>query len=132
MINQFDDELDLEQEEDKIKLEIARRQQTTEKQIVTRLRKILRKNEDQLLLDDKKFLKARASYLSKGQREEYADIIAADYSGQASQEPTVPAEPKLEDLTRPQLDEKARELGIEKPEELPNKGAVIEAIKHNQ
>ena len=131
-MNDFNDDLDLEQEEDKIKLEIAQRERDTDRRIKSRLNKILRKNENQLLFDDKQFLKARASYLTKGQREEYADIINADYSGQASEEPKVPGEPKLEDLSREELDAKASELGIDKPEELPNKKAVIEAIKNNQ
>jgi len=34
----------------------------------------------------------------------------------------------LSTLTRPQLDARAAELGVENPKKLPNKGAVIEAI----
>lgn len=130
--NQFDDDLDLEEEEDKIKKEISKREKDTDRAIRVRLQKILRKNADQLLLDDKQFLKARASYLTKSEREDYADVINADYSPEGQEAESAPGEPKLEDLTRPELDEKARELGIDKPEELPNKKAVIEAIQHNQ
>lgn len=136
MINQFDDdELDLEEEQDKMKLEIARREKDTMRVVAIRLRKILRKNEDQLTLEDKKFLKARASYLTKGQREEYAHIINADYSGQKSEEAQVPKEPetpKLEKMTRPDLEAMARDLGIGAPEELPNKDALIAEIKKYQ
>lgn len=130
--DQFNEDIDPELEEDKMKLEIDNRAKGVDRLVRQRLNGILRKNEDQLLLDDKKFLKARASYLTKAQREEYADIINADYSEGAELAPQEPAEPKLEDLTRPELDEKARVLGVEKPEELPNKKAVIEAIRHNQ
>lgn len=127
----FNEDTDLEAEEDKIKLEIAKREKDTDREIRTRLQTILRKNEDQLLLEDKKFLKARASYLSKAQREEYANVISASYYNETGV-PQAVVPPALEDLTRPELDDKARALGVEKPEELPNKKAVIEAIKHNQ
>lgn len=129
MINQFDDELDQDVEEDKMKLEIAKREKETHKLIVRRLRKILEKAQTSLTIDDKKFLKARASYLSKSEREEYADVIAADYSDHPPVDETVAlAEPKLEDLSRTALEARAKELGIGEPEAFPNKKALIEEI----
>lgn len=131
----FDDEMDLEEEQDKMKVEIQTRENDTMRKVAKRLKKILRKNEDQLTLDDKKFLKARASYLSKGQREEYAEIIKADYSKQKGDEKPEASEPEekpLEKRTRDELNAMALELGIGAPEELPNKDAVIEEIKKYQ
>ena len=130
MINQFDDELDQDVEEDKIKLEIAKREKETHKLVSRRLRKILEKAMASLTIDDKKFLKARASYLSKAEREEYAEIISADYSDHAPVDETVAlAEPKLEDLSRPALEARAKELGIGESEAFPNKKVLIEEIK---
>ena len=40
-----------------------------------------------------------------------------------------PTETALDRLTRDELDDMAAELDIENPDELPNKGAVIEAIE---
>lgn len=135
MINQFEEDQDLEQEEDKIKLEIAKRERDTDRAVRQRLQKILRKNEDQLLLEDKKFLKARASYLSKGQREEYADIINADYSKDKVEEPQAPQEPeapKLEKMNRTDLEKMASDLGIGAPDQFPNKDALIAEIRKYQ
>lgn len=38
----------------------------------------------------------------------------------------------LEDLTRAELDARAQSLGIEDPERMPNKGAVIAAIREHE
>lgn len=38
----------------------------------------------------------------------------------------------LDNKTRPELDTLARELGVDDPEELPNKDAVIAAINNKQ
>jgi len=128
--NQFDEEFDLEEEQDKMKLKIGQRERDANRAIRIRLHKIMRKEEGQLLLEDKKFLKARASYLTKGQREEYAKIIKANYY--IPEKGAEPVEPQLEDLTRIELDKKALELGIEEPHKLKNIASVVEAIKEAQ
>lgn len=127
-----DDDLDLETEQDKNKLAISKRENDTEKAIARRFRDIFKKDISQLVLDDKKFIKARASYLSKAEREEYADIINADYSGQTTDEPQKPSEPKLETLNREQLEAKATALGIGDPASFPNRKSLIEAIQKYQ
>lgn len=125
MIN-FNEDIDPEQEVDKIKVEIDKREHDTDKKIRKVLDVILRKNLESILPEEKAFLKARQSYLTKAQREEYADIINANYSN------NVPVVPKLEDETRSTLEKKALELGIKDPDKLPNKNAVIEAIRKAQ
>ena len=77
--------------------------------------KILEKRPEALTDPEKGFLRARRSYLNKSQVDEYKDVLEAK---------TVVVEP-----TRKELDSKAIELGIENPEKLPNKQAVIDAIK---
>lgn len=42
------------------------------------------------------------------------------------------SEAQLEKHSRPELDEMARELGVDEPEKLPNKAAVITAIEAKQ
>lgn len=125
MIN-FNEDIDPEQEVDKIKVEIEKRERDTDRKIRKVLDGILRKNLENILPEEKAFLKARQSYLTKGQREEYAEIINGNYSGVA------PVAPKLEDQTRATLEKQALELGIKDPDKLPNKNAVIEAIRKAQ
>lgn len=132
-MNQFENfDLDeLEEEEDKEKLAIATRFKKTEQSIAKRFRSIFRKNLEQLTLEDKKYLKARSFYMTKGQREEYTDVLAADYSS-GKEVQAAPAAPKLETLKREVLEAMASDLGIENPQDLPNRDAIIEAIKKAQ
>lgn len=119
----FPDE-ELIQEDDKMAVEIEKRRIETEKKIYFALKNILRKPIANLTVDDKKFLKARKSYLTKAELQEYDEVLNERVEGSP--------EPKLEDLTRTQLEEKALALGIAEPEKLANKAAIIEAINAAQ
>lgn len=55
--------------------------------------------------EDKAFLRARQSYLSRSQMEEYAEELKA------------PEDNSLVNMTRPQLEQRANELGITTPED---------------
>lgn len=102
--------------------EIDKRRFETDKEINDTLNKIVRKGPKGLTLDDKRFLQARRSYLSRVDFEEFEEVINEKLprpDGQNEAE---------EELTRIELDTKARELGIEDPEKLPNKKAVQDAI----
>jgi len=124
----------IEEEQDKMKVEIDRRAQTTENTVLRILSKIVKKDKRTLTLADKVFLKARASYLTDGQREYYAEIIAADYSGSTDVRtlPNVPTE--LEDLTNEELRDRLKALGMTEDEmkKLTNKAKLIEALKLQQ
>lgn len=120
-------EEELVQDDDKMTLEIEKRRTETEKKIYFALKAILRKNHDSLTLEDKQFLQARKSYLTKAELQEYADVLAENVFGNAGPAPKV--EKKLEDYTRPELEEMARELGVVEPDKLPNKAAVADAIR---
>lgn len=127
----YDDDLEAEQQEDKNAQLIADRLRKTNNDIQKRLRVIVRKGLEELTIDDKKFLKARASLLSRSDREAYADIINSDYSGTKVAEDNTPVEVPLEKLTRTILEAKASELGIENPDDtdvFPNKQSLIDAI----
>ena len=113
----LDGEID---ERDKEALELQKRYKKTESEIYAILNRIVRKDPDQLDIDEKKWLQARASYLTAGQRETFKNVLKEDLSGKV-----VP----LIDLSREKLLEKALELGIEEPEKLPNKKSIVEAIK---
>lgn len=128
----YEDDLDQEQLEDRNAKAIEARRKETDKKINKRLHVITRKNLEQLSTEEKAFLKARASYLSKADREVYADIIAADYSGQKVVNEEVEKEVPLKNLNRTLLEAKAVELGIEDPddeERFPNKQSLIDAIE---
>lgn len=103
--------------------EIDKRRVDTEKEMYDILGEITRKNPKTLTVDDKRFLQARRSYLSRGQQDEYKDIL-----NEKLPRPDQEEEEEVE-LTRSELDEKARQLGIEEPEKLPNKAAVTAAIE---
>ena len=127
----YEDDLDGEQSEDKNAIIIAKRQKETEQKIGKRLRAITRKNPNQLSTDDKQFLKARASYLTKADREAFADVINASYVPEDEVKEEVP----LIKLTRPILEAKAAELGIENPDDAdiyPNKQSLVDAIEAAQ
>lgn len=126
----YDDDLDAEQQEDRNAVAIAKRQKETDQKIQKRLHTITRKNVEQLSADDKAFLKARASYLSRADREVYADIIAADYSGQPveSKEPKLVEKP-LKKMNRSELEVKALELGLDNLEQYQTNQELIDAIQ---
>lgn len=113
-------EEELASDENSMEVAIERRRVETEKAIFYRLKKILAKSPAQLNDDERKFLKARVSYLTKAEKEEWDEVLNET------------TEPQLEELTRKELDAQARELGIDNPEELPNKTEVIEAIRRLQ
>jgi hypothetical protein len=77
----------------------------------------------------------RPRYPVLGQREEYADIINADYSKDKVEEPQAPQEPeapKLEKMNRTDLEKMASDLGIGAPDQFPNKDALIAEIRKYQ
>jgi hypothetical protein len=57
-----------------------------------------------------------------GAEEPAAEPVAKD-EGEA------PEEDNLDDLTRSELDDRANSVGVEDPDKLPNKAAVISAIR---
>lgn len=134
-MNDFDyqNDLDEEQSEDKMVVELRKRTEATETKIQKRLRIITRKSFEQLTIDDKQFLKARASYLSKADRDTYAEIIATEFvvlpDGKVVEATEKPVD--LSKLNRPALEEMAKDLGIEDAENaelFPNKQTLIDAI----
>lgn len=126
----YDDDLDAEQQEDRNAVAIAKRQKETDQKIQKRLHTITRKNVEQLSSDDKAFLQARASYLSRSDREVYADIIAGDYSGQPveAKEPKI-VEKSLKKMNRSELEVKALELGLDNLEQYETNQDLIDAIE---
>ena len=98
-----------------------KRRKETLDEIMKIIHAILRKSKDQLTRDDIGFLKARSTYLSNSEREEYKDVLATDLA-------SIPAT-SIDDMTRKELDSKALSLGIDEPEKLPNRQAVIDAIR---
>jgi len=68
-----------------------------------KLEEILEKSPESLADTEKDFLKARRSYLTKKQQEDYADIFGKEEKKKTS----------LEELTKAQLEEKCKEAGIE-------------------
>lgn len=125
----MDDSLDIIEQQDKMQLEIEKRAEETEAKVVRILSRLVRKPIETLTIEEKRFLKARASYLSKADREAYAEVIDMDLSHEAV---NAPAEKDLSEYTRKELDAKALALGVVEPELLPNKQAVIDEIRKNQ
>jgi len=66
----------------------------------------------------KEFLWARQSYLTKAQKEEFAEVLQ------------VSPFPQFEELTRKELEAKALSVGIEHPEKMRNKEELIAAIEN--
>lgn len=125
----MDDSLDILEQQDKMALEIEKRAEETEAKVIRILNRLVRKPIETLNLEEKRFLKARASYLSKADREAYAEVINMDLSNEAID---APKEKELIEYTRKELDQKALDLGVENPQDLPNKQAVIDEIRKNQ
>lgn len=69
--------------------------------------------------DDKAFLQARQSYLSKAEREEYGLELAEDLNGTGTSE----------EETRAELEQRAIVAGVPHPEKLKNKKEILQAIE---
>lgn len=136
----FIDELTPEEQEDKMKLEIDERARKTEEDIRKRFSQIFRKGIKSFTQEDKAFLQARRSYLTKGQAEELSSVLKEDLSKKAPKEAdkstVTPGNvneqksefDKLMDKGRSSLNDLAREAGLEDPESFPNKEKLVEAI----
>lgn len=107
-------EEDVMETQDKMQLEIDKRKEKNDKAVMSILRTLFQKPYENLTEDDKGFIRARQTYLTKAQRDEYADII----------------NPKVDlmSYSRSQLDDMARELGID-TEGMKNKQEVVSAIE---
>lgn len=130
----LNEEIDAERQ-DKEQLEINKRILKNEKEITKIFRAIFQKSHEQLTDYDKAFLRARASYLTNGQRQEYADVLEAEPQEPKGNNPDANKDRELIDYSRNQLNDMARDLGVEKPEEMKSKQQVIDAIteaKKNQ
>ena len=99
--------------------EIEKRREETEKEMYDVLKVIFKKPHEALTQEDKGFLQARREYLSKTELKEYEDELKEDLTGT----PVV-----ADEVTRNDLNARAVELGVENPDKLPNKQAVIDAI----
>lgn len=137
----FIDELTPEEQEDKMKLEIDERARKTEEDIRKRFSQIFRKGIKSFTQEDKAFLQARRSYLTKGQAEELADVLKEDLTKKVSKSeekrietqkksdtPEKSEFDKLMEKGRSSLNDLAREAGLEDPESFPNKEKLVEAI----
>ena len=105
--------------QDKMALEIEKRRQETESDMFKEIKRIFKKSHVGLTKEEKGFLQARVSYLTKAEREEYKAELAEDLTKNTQ---------TLDDLTRKELVAKANELGIESPEKFENKQQLIDAI----
>lgn len=102
-----------------------------------RLADLLELPEESISFEDSAFLWARQGYLTKEEKERYANKLQAykeavevsAYDGDDENEKD-PEEKPLIELKRAELDAMARDIyAIEKPEELANKLEVIKAIE---
>ena len=118
-MNDFDEEPQQTQAE----LDIQKRRDEVEKAIQRNFRAIFRKPIDQLSQYDKGFLQARRSYLTEAERKTYEKVLSEDL---------LHIEIPMEEFSRNDLNKKALDLGIEKPEDFPNKTELIAAIREAQ
>jgi len=121
----FQEEQDQDLQQDKIQLKINKRIKVAEQAIYKRFKQIFQKSSDKLSEDDKAYLKARVSYLTKGQREEYSDVLET----KSEVKPGNVGEVPLMEKSRKQLDDMARKVGVRDPETLSSKEKVIEAMQ---
>lgn len=115
-----------DQGEEAMAKQISQRRIDTEKEVRDILEAIIKKNLKSLSVDDKRFLQARRSLLTRGQLDEYSEILEEKLPRPDGQDE------KEVELTRTELNDKARDLGIEDPDKLPNKDAVKEAIAEKE
>lgn len=133
MVSYTDDEYGDELEEDQEQIVINNRINENDRKIAKILRVIVRKPKQNLTLYDKQFLKSRASYLTDADRRNYKEIIEADWSGQkAPEDQEIKVALTLEDMTRNELNQKARDLRIPEPQVYPDKKSLIEVIRTAQ
>jgi hypothetical protein len=116
-----------------MELEIQKRRDDNDKEVMKILNVIMKKPVSALTREDKAFMKARQSYMSRSEIETFADVLAEDLSDVHANEPTnTPQVPTLMDLTRKELEAKALSLGIQNTSEFANKTLIIEAIEKAQ
>lgn len=97
---------------------LEQRREEAEKEIHEALNKIFRKPIRHLSDYDKAFIKARVSYLTKEQKETYAEVLKEEIKD-PNKEAREAEEKELEVLTRKELEEIATKLQI--PEDLIKK-----------
>jgi hypothetical protein len=81
-----------------------------------KLKELLQKGVPALNQEEIDFIRARRSYLTASEEEKYKEIL--------EDKPPVVPEP-----TRSELNEQAKELGIEEPEKMKSKAEVLKAIE---
>lgn len=108
--------------QDQMQLDIEKRRTENDTEVLKIIHAIFKKGHS-LTQEDKAFLQARVSYLSKAEYNEYETELNEDLLGNGD---------PLNDLSRNGLNAKATELGIEDPEKFPNKDSLIDAIKNAQ
>mgnify|MGYP001592247031 CR=1 FL=1 len=121
----FQEEQNEDLQQDKMQLEINKRVKVAEQAIYKRFKQIFQKPTESLSEDDKAFLRARVSYLTRGQRAEYAEVLVLPSEVKPGNVGEVP----LMEKSRKQLDNMAREAGVKNPEDLASKEKVIEAMQ---
>ena len=122
--------------ENKVAMVVEEHRRTNDEAVNKALNFLLKKPKEALSLAEKRFIKARASYMTESERRDYKDIIEADLTDEGvnsapTQNAQVPGSQNsvVAEPTRSELNKEAEELGIENPEKLPNKQAVVDAIK---
>ena len=101
-----------------IEKEINKRRQEVTDDIKKTFNHIFHTPKQMLTKEDIGFLQARRAYLTESEQKEYADILSVKLT-----------ELTLDDMVRKDLEAKALELGIENPDKLPNRQAIIDAIR---
>lgn len=103
-------------------------------EIETALKKILKKEQRLLTIDDKRFLQARRSYLTRSQQEDYEAVLKEKLPRPDGQ-PNPEEEVLLENMVRRDLEAMATRLGIEGAEDkklFKTNNDLVEAIKAKQ
>lgn len=103
-------------------------------EIETALKKILKKEQRLLTIDDKRFLQARRSYLTRSQQEDYEAVLKEKLPRPDGQ-PNPEEEVLLENMVRKDLEAMATRLGIEGAEDkklFKTNNDLVEAIKAKQ
>lgn len=110
--------------------ELQNRKDKAEEEIRTNLEKIFRKG-DKLTAQDKAYLKARRTYLSKADAEAYKDVLNEKVAPIKDTED----EKKLEEMERKDLEKMAKQIGIEDADDkkaYKTNKALQDAIKAKQ
>lgn len=109
--------------------EIAKRRTDVDTKVREMLKFITEKGHE-LTADDKKFLKARFSYLSRAQKEEYGYILNEDLSSDTNTQSADSS--TLDEEMRVDLEKRARAAGVKNPERFKSKQAILDAITSAQ